>query len=593
MRTGKLVGWAGLLCGAMVRAALGSVVVWVLGAVEQAAGEVKPGQLWREYDPAAGDFREELVSEKTVDGVRSRETYISAYVLGEEVRVYCRYSVREGVSAAPGLLDVHGWMGSPNPSREFVQDGWAVMAHDYCGKTAGRTHFTRYPQRLRHGNMDRAEGFHVNGTLADGRQVTDPRQGSDYLWYALQRRVLSYLECQKEVDRSRLGARGYSYGGTLMWNLGTDPRVKAVVPHFGIGWNVYYRDHQVWMYENPPVPVPEPTPGERVFLDWLAPEAHVPGIRAATLFLNGSNDHHGGHERGLESFKRFPPGVPWAFAVQARGHHDTDKIQQDCKMWLDKHVRGRDVFWPAQPRSVLRLDPEGVPELEVVPSEVGSVKKVEVYYATKTACSFNRSWRDVEARGAGGKWTGKLPVLNVEDYVFGFANVTYGTGLVLSTGFEAAVPARLGPARATDQRSDTLGSGSGAADLWSNMVELEGPHGIRGLRPTHNGRGARTDQFGDQRWQAPPGHELLVKFYCTEPQTLLVTAGGVYRAEVEVTASDEWQEMRLAAARFHAPEGGRSLPDWSGAGSMELKPKPGSDLTKVLFGEMRWVKPRP
>ncbi len=68
------------------------------------------------------------------------------------------------------------------------------------------------------------------------------------MWYAIQRRVLSYLEQQKEVDRTRLGAIGYSYGGSLMWNLATDPRVKAVVAYFGIGYNDYYRDKQVWLY---------------------------------------------------------------------------------------------------------------------------------------------------------------------------------------------------------------------------------------------------------------------------------------------------------------------------------------------------------
>jgi dienelactone hydrolase len=568
--------------------AAGAALLWIspvtLGAEPV---DFKPGLLWSEYDPDAGDFREEVVSEKTVDGIRMRESYISAYVLGEEIRVYCKYSIKEGVTQAPGLLDVHGWMGAANPGRDMVLDGWAVMAHDYCGKTAGRPQYTRYPDRFRHGNMDRSVGFRVDGALENGQQITDPRQCSDYLWYALERRALSYLERQKEVDRSRLGARGYSYGGTMMWNLGTDPRVKAVVPHFGIGWNVYYREHQVWMYENPPVPVPEPTSGERIFLDWMAPEAHVPGIRAATLFLSGSNDHHGGHERGLESFKRFQPGVPWAFAIQARGHHDTDKIQQNCKMWLDKHVRGRDVFWPPQPRAALRLDSEGVPELEVVPAEAGAVKKLEMFYATKTACSYIRSWRDVEPRRAGEKWWGKLPVLNVDDYVFAFANVTYDTGLVLSTGFEAAIPSRLGLAKETDQRSETLGP----ASLWTNMVELEGPHGIRGLRPTHNGRGSRTDQFGDQRWQAPPGSELLVKFYCTEPQTLLVALGDRTQAEVEIPASDEWQEMLWAASMFRAVGGSRSLADWSQAGSMELKSKPGSDLTKILIGELRWVKP--
>jgi dienelactone hydrolase len=59
------------------------------------------------------------------------------------------------------------------------------------------------------------------------------------------------LEQQKEVDRTRLGATGCSYGGSLMWNLATDRRVKAVVAYFGIGYNTCYRDHHVWIAQMP------------------------------------------------------------------------------------------------------------------------------------------------------------------------------------------------------------------------------------------------------------------------------------------------------------------------------------------------------
>jgi hypothetical protein len=32
----------------------------------------------------------------------------------------------------------------------------------------------------------------------------------------------------------------------------------------------------------------------------------------------------------------FKPGVPWSFAIQARGHHNTEKLGDDCKLWLDQ-----------------------------------------------------------------------------------------------------------------------------------------------------------------------------------------------------------------------------------------------------------------
>jgi hypothetical protein len=97
-------------------------------------------------------------------------------------------------------------MGMPRIETQYVSDGWAVMAHDYCGKKDNRAHYTKYPEKVDHGRM---EAKTIHAKLPDGSDITDPRQTSHYLWFAIERRVLSYLLEQKEVDKSRLGARGY------------------------------------------------------------------------------------------------------------------------------------------------------------------------------------------------------------------------------------------------------------------------------------------------------------------------------------------------------------------------------------------------
>jgi dienelactone hydrolase len=544
--------------------------------------------LWQDYDPNQGEYKEEIIKQETRDGVMSSESYISAYVLGEEIRVYCRFSVKKGAVKVPGLLSVHGWMGAPNVIKEYVNDGWAVMAHDYCGKTGDRPHYTRYPEKLRHGNMDAKVCGPVRSTTLDGKEITDPRQTSDYIWYAIQRRVLSYLAQQKEVDRTRLGATGYSYGGTLMWHLGTDPRVKAVVAHFGIGYTEYWRSKQVWMYNLPYVEPPK-SPGEEIYLASIAPEAYVPYMTAATLFLNGSNDHHGGHERGLESFKRFKPGVPWSFAIQARGHHDTEKIEHNTRLWLEKYVLGKDVTWPEHPKSEIRLDGDGVPELVITPASLEQVRKVEMYYALKNPCSFARSWRDTASVRQGGQWIGKMPVLNVEDYVFGYGNITYDTTIVRSTDFNAAIPAKLGNAKATDRVSNVISGGSDGLSAWTNIAQIEGPKGIKGFRSTNNQRGSGTEQLHDPKWHAPPKARLGFKFFCTEPQTVILTGGDYYNVELDITAADVWQEKVIAADRLTSRLNQKPLRDWSDVGRLHLQPKPGSDLTKVIFAEFRWL----
>lgn len=577
MTSNKLIRFAALTLVGLSTGGLGAA----------SAALPTPPEVWADYDPDAGDWKEQIVKEELKDGISFRDSYISAYVLGEEIRVYCKYAVKVGLVNAPGLMNVHGWMSSPGIDMNFVKDGWAVMSHDYCGKTGDRLEYTKYPEKLRRGNMDEVEGYRVKSKDPDGKDITDPKQTDDYLWYAIQRRILSYLLVQKEVDPNRIGAQGYSYGGTLMWNLGMDTRVRAIVAYFGIGWIDYYRDKQVWMYQVPSVEPPK-SAGEELLLSAIAPEAHAPFIRAASLWLNGSNDHHGGHERGEQTFQRFSSGVSWSFAHQARGHHDTEKLGQNGKLWLEKFVLGRDVFWPARPRSKIELGSDGVPELHLTPASPEKIKEVQIYYALKNPVSFGRFWADAIAVRHGDSWSAKLPVLEVDDYVFAFANIRYdsnGSPLVLSSDFEAAIPSKLGNAVATEKLSHTISVGTG---LWSNVGPVEGVGGVSGFRALDQ-RGTTNEQFSDPKLKAPPGSKLSFELYCTQPQTLTLLVDGQYEADLQITASEKWQSMTVSATSLLHRQNKSALEDWSGISSITIKPKLGMDITQVVFAGFRWA----
>jgi len=547
-----------------------------------------PPEVWRDYDPDAGAFKEEIVSERTADGIYTKDAYISAYINGAEVRVFCKYAVKAGAKNAPGLMDVHGWMGGPRPDMGYVQDGWAVMSHDYSGIT-NRAHYTKYPETLAHGHMEAGKmGYSlIYDRMPDGTQLTDPKATSHYLWNAVQRRALSYLLAQKEVAPNRIGAKGYSYGGTIMWNLAMDPRVKAVVAYFGIGWINYYRDRGVWKHNNP-YKEPGKTPGHELYLSAVAPQAHAPYITAASLWLNGSNDHHGGHERGCDTFKAFKPGIPWDFAIQARGHHNTEKLGDDCKLWLEKHVLEKDIFWPERPVSKIGLDGEGVPEFRITPASPGRITELKAYYALKNPVSFGRAWRDANAVRDGDTWVAKLPVLNVDDYVFGFASIRYDNNCVVSSDFEAAIPSSLGDAVATDRRSDVISEGTG---MWKNVAPVEGVGGIKGFRPLDSRWGTSSTQFSDPKWKAPEGAALSFQFYCTQPQALTLTADRGFVTDLAITASDDWQAMTIKAEQLKHSAHGHALGAWSDIDSIAIKPKPGADITKVVFASFKWVAP--
>ena len=545
-----------------------------------------PPDVWKDFDPYVGDFKEEIIYEKTVNGIYEKHAYISAYVNEVEIRVFCKYAVKEGAKKAPGLMNTHGWMGGPSIDMQYVKDGWAVISHDYSG-LSHRGNYTKYPKEMGHGYMDaKKQGYSlIYDRIPDGSQLTDPKQTSHYLWNAIQRRALSYLLAQKEVDSTRIGAKGYSYGGTIMWNLAMDKRVKAVVAYFGIGWINYYRDRGVWKFDNPPKNIPQSS-GQKLYLSAMAPQAHAPFIQAASLWLNGSNDHHGGHERGCDTFKDFKTGVPWDFAIQARGHHNTEKLGDNCKVWLEKHVRGDSHFWPARPSSEIKLGQDGVPELHLSPASSEKIKEVQVYQCLKTANNIARFWRDVESRREGNQWIAKLPVLNTQDYLFSYANIRYENNIVISSDFEAAIPSDLGQAVATDQPSEEL---PGGASLWKDAAPAEGVGGIEGFRPLNKHHGTSSSQFGDPKWKAPKGANLEFMFYCTQPQSLTLSTNTRHAFDIEITASNEWQSMTLSPGLLTNVHGAK-LKDWSEVGTISLKPKPGADITKVVFANFKWKK---
>lgn len=558
------------------------------GHAQSPGAPSSPPELWKSYDPDQGPFNEEIVREETVNGIYSRDSYISAYVVGEEIRVYCCYRVKIGASKAPGLLDVHGWMGMPTVSTEYVNDGWAVMAHDYCGKKDNRTHYTKYPEKLAHGRM---EAKTIHAKLPDGKEITDPKQTSHYLWYAIQRRVLSYLLAQQEVDNNRIGAKGYSYGGTLMWNLGMDPRVKAVVSYFGIGWITYYRDRGVWMY-NPNTRQPPMSDGEKLFLQTVEAQSHAPYISAPTLWLTGSNDHHSGHERGGETFKLFSPLVPWSFAIQARGHHNTEKLGDDAKLWLEKYVLGKNTPWPARPQAELTLDKTGVPQVRVTPDSPNSLKELQVFYAQKEPNNVNRSWRQASTVRSNNTWTATLPVLNADDYVFAFSNAHYENNIVLSSDFKAAIPSKLGNAVATDKLTNVI---PWANNAWTETVPAKTPEGIEGFRAANKKVGTRNQQMNDPAWRANPNSALSIRLHCKEAQKVYVSANNQFDMNLDVGPSADPQTIVISAKNLRNRTTNQPMQDWMKTTDLVLMPAAGSDsdITQVVFLEFKWVPEQP
>lgn len=179
--------------------------------------------------------------------------------------------------------------------------------------------------------------------------------------------------------------------------------------------------------------------------------------------------------------------------------------------------------------------------------------------------------------------------MNTDEFLFSFANIRYKSSIVQSTEFKAVIPSTLGNAVATDTKSSDF-SGDGSMGAWTKVAPAEGRGGILGFRSIDNRRGSYTEQLGDPKWQAPKNSKLKFKFYCTQPQDLELSANNHFLKELKITASDNWQEMTIDASEVKNRFNHQGLKDWSQVGKIHFKPKPGSDITKVIFADFKWIK---
>ena len=99
-----------------------------------------------------------------------------------------------------------------------------------------------------------------------------------------------------------------------------------------------------------------------------------------------------------------------------------------------------------------------------------------------------------------------------------------------------------------------------------------------------------TERLSDPKWKAPKNSKLYFKFYCTQPQDLILSANNHNKKDLKITASDHWQEMTIEASEVINKFSKKGLQGWSDVGKLHFAPKPGSDITKVIFADFKWIE---
>lgn len=564
-----------------------------------------PESVWEDFDPEAGPLEEEILKEWSESGAEYKEVYFSAVVNGEKARVYGIYAAPQQSGRYPALLHLHGGGQTVAPDwlKTWTGRGYAILTINSHGKWPNRERYTLYPTALSQGNHRRAGSF---------LRATEPnlRNCSWYIWAAVNRQALTYLAQQDKVDEKRMGIFGISMGGTTVWHVAIDKRVKAACAIYGVGWN----DHALFdeRYDESK-PRPEPLLHQKIWNSSMAPQAYPPYIRCPVLFLNASNDQHGNLDYVFDTMSRMRNDVPWRVAITPHYRHHIGKPEgNDLLLWMDTWLKNGPK-WPKTPGTKLEIDGHGNPVMRLEVDDTQPIERIVVYYNIGQAENKARYWREVEPVGMGRDWIAQLPTTDVEENLVAFANVYYENGISLTGTVVAGIPARMGAATANDRPSLRIYDGRMGVKGWTTespctdpippipvpLMLKQGPNGEMGIAPENQYRKLMTYKIGDPEWRGPDGACLRFKVYSKSEQKIAIKVAdrvvshqaNEYYAVISLKGGEDWQAVVLPAHRFKSSKGGASLDSWKKLVVMWIVPASGNafDDPALILTDFEWI----
>ena len=558
-------------------------------------------QLWSHFDPRKDPLEIEVLKEWEEDGIVCRIVRYQVGVFkGVPSHVAGFYAFPKGGKNLPALVEIHGGGQSASLSSvvTYARRGYASISINWGGNKMSLGQEAWSGPQTDWGNLDathppqRNQVNHFAGPLTPDAYTLDavesPRTSHWFLVLMAARRAVTFLERQPEVDATRIGAHGHSMGGKLTTDLaGIDKRIKAAVTSCGGSGDLVESEAVV-----PGGSHTQPTPLE---LACISDNAYIPFITCPILWLSPTNDFHGNIDNMAWNWRNLPDDRVRFSISPHLNHRHTDEHAITEYLWFEEHLKGAAFKMPQTPPIALDLKTaDGVPRITVTPDESQSLQRVDIY------CSLDphvltRFWRDSKPVKDGKQWKAECPVMNQEEPIFAFANVTYEipaqyrTGpqqagqessqtFVISSRMLSAAPAKLKVAgvKATDKPERMIDDG---ARGWHDWYLLNWGH-----PPLWT---ATTRKLKDTKWRGPGGATLHFEIKCQTDNQLVLTfncnAWGAmhpgqpavdYTVVKELKSSADWQAVNVQLSELTAtdPKVTGPLANWQTVTEFSLSP---------------------
>jgi dienelactone hydrolase len=307
---------------------------------------------------------------------------------GKPTRVFAWYGRPEqGAGPFPAMLLVHGGGG-----RAFAEwaslwaaRGYVALAMDTAGQGPDG-------KRLPDGGPDQGDDckFRPPGPA-------DIKETWTYHAVAAVVRGHSLLAAQADVDASRIGITGISWGGYLTCIVtGIDDRLKVSVPVYGCG---FLHENSCWLEWFAKL-------SEDARARWISnldPSRYLAGVRCPILFMNGTNDFAYPLDSYQKSYRLVPGRADLSIRVRMPHGHAEGWSPVEIGLFADGVLKGADPL-PSIGEMVIS---EGRATAGFTSKT--RVVKGQLHHAVAEGPWQKREWHSVDAALSDGKVSAELP----------------------------------------------------------------------------------------------------------------------------------------------------------------------------------------
>lgn len=367
------------------------------------------------------DTQTVVINESAAKGVLFKEIYFAAReVFDKRPRGYGVLAQSENKKDAPLLVIIGDYYHGIDIDimLYYAGMGFSVFMFDYSGEGFGKTKYTFYTPETDYANYLRA-GRRLN--YAD----TNARETCYFEWSTLAHYAVTAAIGLFDNKPAKTGVLGVGTGANIAWMLAyADKRITACCNIFAAGWDVYKDKFKYGSND-----LNEISEERERWLAGLSAETYAKYINIPIMLLTASNNKYTHIERAYDTMARIPDARN-SFICIAPNSDGYICHYGNIRLFFEKYLLDKDITMPQ--KAQLGIDnTENTVALKVECGNMDDVKDINIYCSENQLNPISRAWFTYNAYKSQGV---AIPKLHANDgLLFAYANITYNSGLVLST----------------------------------------------------------------------------------------------------------------------------------------------------------------